>query len=191
MRASENPRSARRRRGDERRRAAVIVLALTASVEAVLLTGDRAFGQSLSGCTSIADVPPIYSGIQYGAAIQGLFDDFDGNGSGCNMCHFTPPPTPSGHLNLDDGFSWKNLVDVPANEDPTLTYVVPGHPEQSLLFQKINCDSPPVGARMPYGYPALTPEQQALIWDWIAAGAPVGTTDGVFRDGFDLRGFIE
>lgn len=143
-----------------------------------------------SGCTSIAQVAPVYSGIQYGAAIQGLFDDFNGMNVGCTMCHFTPPPMPSGNLNLDDGVSWFGLVNVASWEDSSLTYVVPGHPEQSLLFQKINCDVPPVGARMPYGFPSdtLTPQQQALVWDWIAAGAPTGITDGVFRNGFETRG---
>jgi hypothetical protein len=146
--------------------------------------------QPPSGCTSIYDVAPIYGGIQYGAVVQGMFDDFDGMGSGCTMCHFTPPPTPSGNLELSDGVSWYNLVNVASDEDPSLTYVVPGHPEQSLLFQKINCDSPAVGSRMPYGFPTgtLSAEQQALIWDWIAAGAPVSITDGVFRNGFDFRG---
>jgi hypothetical protein len=145
-----------------------------------------------NGCTSIAQVAPIYSGIQYGAAIQGMFDDFNGMNVGCTMCHFTPPPAPSGHLNLDDGVSWAHLVNVSSYEDPNLIYVVPGHPERSLLFAKINCDTPPVGSRMPYGFPSdtLTAQQQALIWDWIAAGAPIAPTDGVFRDSFDPRGFV-
>jgi hypothetical protein len=152
-----------------------------------------AAAQTPSGCTSIAEVPPQYGGIQYGAAIQGMFDDFNGMNVGCTMCHFTPPPTPSGHLNLDDGKSWKALVGVASWEDPALTYVVPSHPEQSLLFAKINCDTPPIGARMPYGFPSdtLTPEQQALVWDWIAAGAPVGVSEGIFRNGFDPRGFVQ
>ena len=161
--------------------AALLLAALAARARA---------GVPPSGCTDISATAPQYSGIQYGAAIQGMFDDFNGMNSGCTMCHFTPPPTPSGHLNLDDGVSWGHLVNVAAYEDASLTYVVPGHPERSLLFQKINCDAPPVGSRMPYGFPsdALTPEQQALVWDWIAAGAPAGITDGVFRDGFDPRG---
>jgi hypothetical protein len=145
-----------------------------------------------SGCTSIEGVAPVFSGIQYGAVVQGLFDDFNGMNVGCTMCHFTPPPTPSGNLNLDDGVSWGHLVSVPSKEDASILYVEPGHPERSLLFQKINCDVPAGGgSRMPYGFPSdtLTAQQQAVIWDWIAAGAPVGTTDGVFRDGFDLRGF--
>ena len=43
---------------------------------------------------------------------------------------------------------------------------------------------------MPDGFPALTADQQATIYDWIAAGAPVGTTDQIFRGTFDLRGFV-
>jgi hypothetical protein len=170
---------------------AMVALAACASAIAALAVSNSAASQAPSGCTSIKDVPPVYGGIQYGAVIQGLFDDFNGMGSGCTMCHFTPPPTPSGNLDLSDGFSWHNLVNVASNEDASLAYVVPGHPEQSLLFQKINCDSPAVGDRMPFGFPSdtLSLEQQGLVWDWIAAGAPVGITDGVFRNGFDLRGF--
>lgn len=144
-------------------------------------------------CTSIADVAPIYSGIQFGAAIQGLFDNFLTNGGtvGCVDCHTHPASSAAGHLDLTDGFAWTHLIEVPSHEDSAILYVMPNHPEQSLLFQKINCNTPADGARMPLGYPAdtLSPEQQALIYDWIAEGAPVGTTDGVFRNGFDSRGF--
>lgn len=149
-----------------------------------------------SGCTDISAVPPIYSGIEYGAAIQGLFDNFLTNGSsaGCADCHTSADGgAPSGDLDLTSGISWGQLVNHASSQDPGLIRVVPGRPEASLLFQKINCDTPAVGARMPYGFPAgtLSPEQQALIYDWIAEGAPVGTTDGVFRNGFDIRGFAQ
>jgi len=142
-----------------------------------------------SGCTDISAVPPIYSGIQYGAAIQGLFNNF--GVAACTDCH--EPPTPPQDLDLSACVSWGELVNHLSSQDISLFRVVPNHPEQSLLFQKINCDAPAVGARMPYGYPSdtLTAEQQALIYDWIAEGAPAGTTDGVFRNGFDLRGFAQ
>jgi hypothetical protein len=147
-------------------------------------------GQAVaSGCTDISSVPPIYSGIQYGAAIQGLFNNF--GVAACTDCH--EPPTPPQDLDLSAGISWGELVNHLSSQDINLFRVVPNHPEQSLLFKKINCDTPAVGARMPYGYPSdtLTAEQQALIYDWIAEGAPVGTTDGVFRNGFDIRGLVE
>jgi hypothetical protein len=145
------------------------------------------------GCTRIADIPPNYA-ISYGAAIQGLFDDYATNGgsAGCVDCHFAPPPTPSGELDLSAGVSWGHLVGVPSAQDPGILYVVPGRPQESLLFRKVNCDEPGTGARMPldnYGG-GLLPEQQALLYDWIANGALPGTSSTVFRDGFDIRGFV-
>lgn len=148
-----------------------------------------------SGCTSIAAIP-VAKAIQYGAGIQTILINFNGLGMGCADCHTTLGGTvqPSGNLDLDPVDSpspYVNLINVPSFDAPELTYVVPGHPEQSLLFQKVNCDTPGEQARMPldnYGG-GLSVEQQALIYDWIAAGAPVGTTDAIFRGTFDVRGF--
>ncbi len=145
----------------------------------------------LLSCTDISTVPVQYT-ITYGAAIQGVFDNFATNGgnAGCVDCHF--PPSPTGNLDLTDGVSWSHLVNIPSYEDSSVLYVVPNQPEQSLLFQKVNCDMPGVGSRMPFdGYGGgLTVEQQALIYDWIAEGAPSDMTDGIFRGTFDTRGFI-
>lgn len=172
----------------------VVVAAL--AVCSTLAGSFAAFAQTLpNGCTSIADVPAQFSGIQYGAAIQGLFDNFLTNGgtAGCVDCHTNPASTASGHLDLTDGVSWAHIFGVKSYENPNVKYVVPNHPEQSLLFQKVNCDNPQVGVRMPDGFPpgTLSPEQQATIYDWIAEGAPAGTTDGIFRNGFDIRGFAQ
>lgn len=166
----------------------------TASIGLLALVAvSTAHAGAPSGCTRIADIAPIPA-ISYGAAVQGLFDDFATNGgsAGCVDCHFAPPPMPSGALDLSAGVSWGHLVGVPSGEDPSILYVVPGRPEDSLLFRKVNCDDPGVGARMPLdGYGGgLLPEQQALIYDWIANGALPGTSDTVFRNGFDVRGFV-
>lgn len=149
-----------------------------------------------SGCTSIADVPPQYGGIEFGAAIEGIFTDYSGNGNGCADCHTTNggATMPTGELDLDPADTpspYVNLIDVESPIYPGYTYVVPNHPEQSLLFMKADCDNPGAGARMPLnGYAGgLTVQQIALIYDWIAEGAPAGTTDGIFRNGFDIRGF--
>ncbi|MDR3388771.1 MAG: hypothetical protein P4L92_17125 [Rudaea sp.] len=171
----------------------VIVAIASAAGTASLVSPSTASSVVPSGCTSIQDVPPLYNGIEYGAAIQGLFDNFLTNGgmAGCADCHTNPASGAAGNLDLTDGDSWGDLVNIASNEDPGIMYVVPNHPEQSLLFQKINCANPAVGAQMPYEFPpgTLSPEQQALIYDWIAEGATVGTTDGIFRNGFDIRGF--
>lgn len=168
------------------------VIALMAGV-ALACAAPHAHAGAPDGCTRIADIAPNYE-ITYGAAVQGLFDDYATNGgsAGCVDCHFAPPPMPSGGLDLSAGSSWGHLVGVPSGEDASILYVVPGRPEDSLLFRKVNCDTPGVGARMPldnYGG-GLQPEQQALIYDWIANGALPGTSSTVFRDGFDIRGFV-
>jgi hypothetical protein len=158
-------------------------------------------GSAPSGCTSIAAVPPTFSGIQYGAAIVGIFTNYSDTGAGCADCHTTNNGTtfPSGSLSLDPGDSpspYVNLLGVDGQgasspNHPGYVYVVPNHPEQSFLFLKVACDSPGAGLRMPLNNYAggLSVEQIALIYDWIAEGAPAGTTDGIFRGTFDLRGF--
>jgi len=180
-----------------RRQWPIVVVAVASAVMTSLVSESVAGGVTPSGCTSIQDVPATYSGIEFAAAIQAdIFDNFLTNGgvAGCTDCHTHPAAGASGHLDLTDGFSWSHLVNAASYDDSSLVYVVPNHPEQSLLFQKINCDNPAEGVRMPYqGYPdgmtMLSPEQQALIYDWIAEGAPVTTTDGIFRNSFDIRGF--
>lgn len=74
-------------------------------------------------------------------------------------------------------------------------YVVPGRPLDSPLFDKVNCDLPGYGGqRMPFQQNPLTAAEQALIYDWIAQGAP-GDVEGeppiprsfIFRDGVESR----
>jgi hypothetical protein len=169
-------------------RSLIVVAAIVSALIPLTAVKTMAIDATPSGCTSIEDIPVTY-GIEYGAAIQGIFNDFDGMGDGCVDCHVNPMP--AGGLSLESGISWGNLVAQPSNEDASLIYVVPKSPKKSLLFQKVNCDSPDVGDRMPLGFGDLSPEQQALIYDWIAEGAPSGTTDDIFHNDFDPRGFVQ
>lgn len=167
----------------------VVVLAFASAMTTSIAS--QTLADAPSGCTNIQNIPVSYN-IGYGAAIQGIFTDFSGMSAGCVDCHFSPDMgIPSGHLDLTPGPSWANLVNAASFDDPTQTYVIPNHPEQSLLFRKVNCDDPGEKARMPLDnyFGGLTPEQQALIYDWIAEGAPVGNTNAIFRNGFDIRGF--
>jgi hypothetical protein len=176
----------------------ILVAAVASAVTTSMATRSQAGSLVPSGCTSIQNVPVIYN-IDYGAGIQGLFNNFSNgpDAAGCIDCHTTAMgmQDPSGFLDLDiqDGSTYGNLVNVPSYEDSSILYVEPNHPEKSFLFMKVNCDNPPVPARMPrdnYGG-GLSPEQQALIYDWIAEGAPIGNTGGIFRNGFDIRGFSQ
>ena len=170
---------------------AIVGIAVASALGASVLGRSASQSVTPSGCTSIQNVPVTYT-LTYGAAIQGLFDNFSNgmNMAGCADCHTSPASGAAGQLDLTSG-SWSHLVNIPSNENPSLIYVVPNHPEQSFLFQKINCAHPDAGSQMPFNNygGGLSPEQEALIYDWIAAGAPSGTTNTIFRDGFDIRGF--
>ncbi|MDR3388768.1 MAG: hypothetical protein P4L92_17110 [Rudaea sp.] len=175
----------------------IVAVAIASALATLIASRSVAGGVTPSGCTAIDYIPVNYS-IEYGAAIQSnIFVHFSPDQMfGCADCHTTSmgTQTPAGNLDLDptDSSPYTNLVNVPSDEDPSLIYVVPNHPEKSLLFQKVNCDNPPTGVRMPFGGygGGLSPAQQATIYDWIAGGAPIGTTDGIFRGNFDIRGFI-
>jgi len=71
--------------------------------------------------------------------------------------------------------AYQSLVGVPANPmrecaDSGLVRVVPGEPQQSLLFRKLSLVDVPCGQQMPVGG-ELKPELKLLIERWIAAGA--------------------
>lgn len=147
-----------------------------------------------TSCTDISQIPVQYT-LDYGAAIQsGIFHNYSGMGFGCDQCHTGGFNAASGNLDLDAADSpspYTNLINVESALYSGYIYVVPNHPEQSLLFQKINCATLATGAQMPLNdVGGLTAYQQALIYDWIAAGAPSGTTDTLFRNTFDIRGFF-
>jgi hypothetical protein len=172
---------------------------LSNSLIALIALSRTAAAAAPSGCTDISAEPAHYNGVQYAAAIQGIFTNYNQLGNGCADCHTTSMgiQEAAGDLDLDPTEApppYENIFNKRAANDSSLFYVVPKHPERSLLFWKVSCTDPVSGGRMPSGgYPdgmtTLTTFQQALIWDWIAEGAPSGTTDGIFQGTFDLRGF--
>ncbi len=80
----------------------------------------------------------------------------------CISCH----PS-SGNLDLRQGQSYNNLVNVPASGYQGIR-VVPGHSDQSVLYGKIN-GSGQYGSNMPLGG-SLSQQQIDLIKDWIDQG---------------------
>lgn len=74
------------------------------------------------------------------------------------------------------------------------TYVRPGLPLQSSLLDKINCDDPASGSRMPLAGEPLSAAEQGLVYDWIEQGAqgepgPPIERDFLFRDGLESQRF--
>lgn len=139
-----------------------------------------------SGCDSIAATPATFA-IDYQADIQSIFS-FE-----CANCHVDHGGAPVADLDLDPDPSWFNLVDVPSSQDPAQIRVIPRDALRSLLFRKVNCNVPGPDVfhnRMPLGRDPLSLADQAMIYDWIEAGAPNGPTDTIFFNNFELRGFV-
>ena len=155
-----------------RRPASLAALAALAG----LLLANAAAAQP-SECDSIAAIP-IRWNIDYAKDIQAIFS------TRCANCHVDHAGSPSADLDLDPKWSYENLVGAPSWTGGTL--VVPGNPAASVLYQKINCDVPVFGARMPRDRPALPLAEQALIHDWIMLGAQ-RITDTLFGNGFEPR----
>ncbi len=74
-------------------------------------------------------------------------------------------------LQLDPGFSYGNLVNVPSAQDPSQTRIVPGDPDHSLIVHKLE-GTQTVGDRMPQGGPYLPQSTIDRIREWIQNGAP-------------------
>lgn len=124
---------------------------------------------------------PITWNIDYSTDIQDIFNNR------CSNCHVDHGGSPFGDLDLDPEFSWDNLVGQESVGQAPRLRVAAGQPLASVLYEKLNCDSPNVGVRMPKGRAPLPPSEQALIYDWIMLGAPRLQTDFVFFNGFEQR----
>jgi hypothetical protein len=90
----------------------------------------------------------------------------------CNTCHINGS---SGGLNMNPTNARNSLIGpnetgTPAQGNNQRLRVRPFVPTDSVLFEKLNCATPPFGGVMPPGG-GDTITLQKLIHDWIAAGA--------------------
>ena len=88
-------------------------------------------------------------------------------------CTFAACHTAAGAQGLVlDAPSYSRLVNVKATgPDGGQVLVVPGHPDQSYLYEKLTKMKPAAGVQMPNGGDPLPDAQLQLVHDWIAAGA--------------------
>jgi len=75
-------------------------------------------------------------------------------------------------LNLDAGFSWAALFNIPSSQDVMRIRVIPLDPDGSFLVQKLEGTPGIIGARMPAdGPPYLQQATVDVIRQWILNGA--------------------
>ena len=75
-------------------------------------------------------------------------------------------------LDLRPENSWASTVNVASVQMPDRKRVVPGEPQNSYLLSKVKGEQGTKGGQMPLGRTPLATDQERLIEDWIAAGAP-------------------
>lgn len=83
-------------------------------------------------------------------------------------CHNTQSALAAGGLNLE---SWSDLFEGSRGGSP----IIPYSPELSYLLFSVNTDitlGSVLTPTMPFNQPALTPQEYALLWNWIYDGAP-------------------
>jgi hypothetical protein len=85
-----------------------------------------------------------------------------------SKCHDGSTDDPK--LILTAGNTYKNAVNAGSEEVAGAKIVVPGDPDNSLLFTTLTKSNGPVG-KMPKGLAPLSAAQQAAIKQWIADGA--------------------
>lgn len=137
---------------------------LVVTLKAILLT-------AAAGCQVPVDMPGPSdqdgSRVLFSDQIQPILNTY------CFRCH-----RPGGEadlagiaLQVGEEVAFDLLVNQPSSLDPSLTLVVPGDAESSLLFLKVASDAPPTGERMPLREAPLSAGSIELIRDWIDQGA--------------------
>lgn len=91
-------------------------------------------------------------------------------------CHMGTAPS-AGGLNLEDGMTQENVVDVESDLAPEMDIVEPGSPADSymmVILGEFGADDPridPSVGLMPFNNEPLCAEKRAAIGRWIEAGA--------------------
>ena len=104
-------------------------------------------------------------------------------GTSCNWEYCHGEQSPAWDLWLLAPDLEQALVGAPAGTCRGWTLVVPGHPEESFLWQKLSSDHPPCRTeRMPLGLRKLPPHALSCVRGWIeslaASPGDAGATGG-------------
>ena len=111
-------------------------------------------------------ISPSYAAVP--AEVQSVFMN-----NSCLVCHGAT--NPSGGLSLADAdTSDAQLVNIGASCDGGQMRVIPGEPEDSVLYNKITLANPGCGGPMPPNAPQISAGDITTIYDWIVSIGPAG-----------------
>jgi hypothetical protein len=139
------------------------------------LHGTKGMPTGATNCADLSEIPRRYD-VTYDEVAQAWAQ------GGCTGCHNQDAAQNGGSLRLDGRiFGIVGLLYQPSYRNPDLIRVSPGDPKRSLAYWMINCEPPPTYTTMPIS--GLTfPNVRALVYDWIAAGAPAFDDGAAFSD---------
>lgn len=86
--------------------------------------------------------------------------------SGCHTGN-----APKEGLQLDEGYSYAEIVNQPSNRKTGAVLIISSDPDNSYLIQKVEGADGIVGTQMPKTGPLLTPEKIQAIRNWVSEGA--------------------
>lgn len=135
----------------------------------------QVFAQA-TGCDDLSGLPEAIA-VDYRTEIQPIWE------IRCANCHVNHSGSPSAQLDLNEEESWAALYAMPSLIAEGRLMVRPGDPDASFLLEKLRCEQPQVGERMPRGRLPIPLAEQALVRDWIAQGAR--DQPPLFIDGFE------
>ena len=97
------------------------------------------------------------------------------------MCHYS-----SEELDLSEGVSYDNLVDVISQGYAPSLRVAPGSATNSVLWNKV-ANTGTYGGAMPDGSPGLNTDEAQLIETWINNGAMLGNSPEQVVEKFQIN----
>lgn len=167
------------------RRSSVAILLLLAFSD----VGAWSWPDKAEGCLSLASVPVNYD-VDFFADVQPLLEQR------CASCH-TSISLGGFNVLVENAKESMLGIDESGAESgyPGFRRIVPGDPQQSLVFLRINCSNAgtpdAIIPRMPPGPNPTGLDLQALMNDWIALGSimrggtPTTRTDRQFLGNFE------
>ena len=140
------------------------VLIVAVFVVAVVARNRQAADASVSADADLAGISG-YEPADSSAPVRDVLAQY------CATARCHGQGTRSGGQDLSPGYWRGNLVGITSAQMPSHKLVVPGDPQHSYLMDKLRGEKGIRGGQMPLGAVPLSPREQGLIEDWIAAGA--------------------
>jgi len=128
--------------------------------------------------------------ISYNAHIRSFLSDK------CIACHGPDPKHREGDLRLDT----PEGAYAPLKEGGSIFAIVPGNPQKSVIFERIDSKDPDDVMPPPHYHKTITKEERELLWQWVKQGAkyephwaytPIKKSKSIAKTANPIDGFVK